>query len=234
VHTLLDCGADSDFISRDIADQLKQQGALKNNNYTLICIGLGDQPLCAQSLGTIKCKIQYEDENNFDNVDNIEATIIESNYDVILGRKTIKKLNLVEKFPSHFKDVKPNKTNTTTHTGDDSMMSGTDCRSCSLGSCQCQQPEVIEMLNVLRHKDEIQTIEQIATSKLSSEERDDDGIDDDDLQVFPFELFTQQQDNQLPHCSNENDQEFNQQIHQVCEEFKHIFSKTEDTKRNTR
>ena len=64
------------------------------------------------------------------------------------------------------------------------MMSGTDCRNCSLGPCQCQQPEVIEMLNVLRHNDAIQTIEQIATSKLSSEERDDDGIDDDDLQVF--------------------------------------------------
>ena len=35
----------------------------------------------------------------------MSATIIDSSYDMILGRQTIKKLHLVDKFPSHFKEI---------------------------------------------------------------------------------------------------------------------------------
>ena len=100
VHTLLDSGATTgNFINRDIAEQLEQRGAQTNvNNNKMICTALvGNNPLCAPSLGTINCTIQYKDENNEENTNNISATIIDSSYDLILGRQTIKKLHLASR-----------------------------------------------------------------------------------------------------------------------------------------
>jgi len=107
VHTLFDSGATTgNFINRDIAEQLEQRGAQANVNNKIVCSALvGNNSLCAPSLGTINCTIQYKDENNNKNTNNISATIIDSSYDMILGRQTIKKLHLVDKFPSHFKEI---------------------------------------------------------------------------------------------------------------------------------
>ena len=227
VHTLFDSGATTgNFINRDIAEQLEQRGAQANVNNKIVCSALvGNNPLCAPSLGTINCTIQYKDENNNTNTNNISATIIDSSYDMILGRQTIKKLHLVDKFPSHFKEIdndEQNDNNNIMYTGNEETKFGTNNHSCPLG-CECPKPDEVELLNVLKHKDDIKTIERMT---LSPDDKDDDGIDDDDLAVFPFETFLDKSGTELPHCRNENDPAFNQQIHNLCAEYKHIFSKT--------
>ena len=78
-------------------------------------------------------------------------------------------MHLVDKFPSHFKEI-DNDNNNIMYTGDEETEFGTNNHSCPLG-CECPKPDEVESLNVLKHKDDIKTIERMT---LSPDDKDDD------------------------------------------------------------
>ena len=86
ISTLFDSGATSkNYISTQIAQELHEKGAKICECNKLVCSSLGNEPICKKSQGTMKCTIVYEDEHKKEYRDNIEATIIESSFDLIFG-----------------------------------------------------------------------------------------------------------------------------------------------------
>ena len=218
VSTLFDSGATSkNYISTQIAQELELKGAKLCDCDKLVCSSLGDQPICKKSQGTMKCTIIYKDEKEKEYKDNIEATIIESSLDLILGRETIKDLNIVDKFPSHFKHFKPNKDNEMNEKETASDFENEECTPSN--RYPKSDTHSVESLNVLIQRDNI-----LNEIRLSKEERDYDGIDENELSVFPWHQFEPTPTSQtMPnyHGDNEN---FNKALKATCEEYSCVFS----------
>ena len=165
----------------------------------------------------MKCTIIYKDEKEKEYKDNIEATIIESSLDLILGRETIKDLNIVDKFPSHFKHFKPNKDNEMNEKETASDFENEECTPSN--RYPKSDTHSVESLNVLIQRDNI-----LNEIRLSKEERDYDGIDENELSVFPWHQFEPTPTSQtMPnyHGDNEN---FNKALKATCEEYSCVFS----------
>ena len=58
--------------------------------------------------------IKLRDEYNNRHTETITATIVESEYQLIIGRNTMTELNITEYFPCHFKNAKHKKDNNNT------------------------------------------------------------------------------------------------------------------------
>jgi hypothetical protein len=151
ISTLFDSGATSkNYISTQVAQELESKGAKLCDCNKEVCSALGSKPICKKSIGTMQCTIVHKDEFKKEYKDNIEATIIESSLDLILGRETIKDLNIVDKFPSHFKHLNPNKDNT----NEKDTASDFERMECTPGRRypKSDNPSV-DSLNVLTHRD---------------------------------------------------------------------------------
>ena len=216
VRTLFDSGATSkNYISTQIAQELHDKGANICDCNKLVCSSLGNEPICKKSQGTMKCTIVYKDEHEKEYRDKIEATIIESSLDLILGRETMKDLNIVDKFPSHFKRNKDNKTNEKDTASDFENEECTPSNRYPKSDTQS-----VDSLNVLTQRDNI-----IEENRLSREERDYDGIDENDLNVFPWHQFNQAPNSQetMPYYHGDNER-FNNALKATCEEYRCVFS----------
>jgi hypothetical protein len=101
----LDTGArQGNYISTRVAEWLSERGQVLSScrGSSLIC-GVNDK-LCTGCMGSvsIRCMLNPEDDPATPITLQFEADVINSIYDIIIGRPTIKDYNLVSKFPSHF------------------------------------------------------------------------------------------------------------------------------------
>jgi hypothetical protein len=69
--------------------------------------------MCERCRGSIELSEVSNNEANQVLQLKLQATIIESPFDLIIGRQAIQKLNLVKHFPSHFMDSEDIKENIT-------------------------------------------------------------------------------------------------------------------------
>ena len=103
VGTLFDSGAiNNNYISVDAAHGLEMRGTVKlidKNKNNMVCSGLGKKSICKKALGYVKFKISFIDEHANAHTYRIKATIVDIEYDLILGRETIKDLNITDLFP---------------------------------------------------------------------------------------------------------------------------------------
>ena len=221
VSTLFDSGAiNNNYIGVDAAHELERRGAIVHrdiNNKNMVCSGLGKKSICKKASGYIQFKISFLDEH--DNVHDykIKATIVDIAFDLILGRETIKDLNITDLFPSHFKhfdkDSKVINDSTISVTEKEETESCVNCLECTLGRERHKQDgQSVEYLNVMAQTEILRT--------LTKEARDDDGIDDDELTVFPWNNFQKEQT--MPNIYGSV--ELQEKLRQVCKEFKAQFA----------
>jgi hypothetical protein len=102
IRALLDTGClVRDCISKSIVDSLNASHLLFNVS-TTICSGFNNQ--CQNNLQALKINLSFTNEiTSF--LEHIITTVIvlkDSPIDLIIGRKTIKKLRLIDSLPSHF------------------------------------------------------------------------------------------------------------------------------------
>lgn len=103
VEVLLDSGATSkDYVSERVASILTSRGVIRVASDALVCTGISD--MCEHCKGSIELSLITKDEENRTLQLKLQATIIRSPFELIIGRKSIKKFNLVKHFPSHFID----------------------------------------------------------------------------------------------------------------------------------
>ena len=120
-------------------------------------------------------------------------------------------------FPSHFKhinkdSVDSNKT-TMNVTSKEETESCVNCLECTPGRERPKQDvQSVEYLNVMAQTEILRT--------LTKEERDDDGIDEDELTVFPWNNFQTEQ--KMPNIYG--NKEFKDKLEKVCKEFSAQFA----------
>jgi hypothetical protein len=103
VMALLDSGATSkNYVSERVASILRNRGVAVVASNAIVCTGLTD--MCERCRGSMELSVVTNNEANQVLQLELQATIIESPFDLIIGRQSIKKLNLVKHFPSHFMD----------------------------------------------------------------------------------------------------------------------------------
>ena len=100
VNALIDTGAlHSNYISERLAEILQENGNDGCKCSTNICSPVNDS--CLVNPNNLKFSFQLLHEKANINTP-ITAVILASNYDLIIGRETLKQLRLIEKFASHF------------------------------------------------------------------------------------------------------------------------------------
>jgi hypothetical protein len=100
VNALLDTGAlHSNYISERLADIFTESGNVGCQCSTKICSPINESCLINENNSKFSFHLIHELANI--NTD-ITAVVLPSNYDLIIGRETLKKLRLIEKFASHF------------------------------------------------------------------------------------------------------------------------------------
>ena len=101
-RALIDTGAvQGNYLSAERAQLLASQGAIKHECSTMICSAL--KQACEKCLGLMKINAFFCNELN-QKIESmfLTCTIINTNYDLIVGRKAIKDYNLLSKLPSQF------------------------------------------------------------------------------------------------------------------------------------
>ena len=106
VSMFVDSGAvDDDYISLRITKQLQAKGAQIDTNVAcVVCAGLelGGQE-CTDCKGKIELDVNFINENtNANEIFHIHPKIIKTPHDLIIGRITMRKMNLTTKLPSIF------------------------------------------------------------------------------------------------------------------------------------
>ena len=147
--------------------------------------------MVCSGLGSMSFTITFRDEHNNRHSETITTTIVESKYQLIIGRNTMTDLNITEYFPCHFKNAKHKKdTNNTIIESmiveDETGFDGT-CSECTLSEepPKSNTPSV-DYLNIIAQTALIRTT-------LTREDRDEDGIDENELSVFPWNNFQTKQ-----------------------------------------
>jgi hypothetical protein len=221
ISTLFDSGAiHNNYISVDAAQELERRGTIKfidRNKNNMVCSGLGKKSICKKALGYVKFQISFIDEHANAHTYSIKATIVDIEYDLILGRETIKDLNITDLFPSHFKhtnnDSKVSNDSTITVTDKEETESCVNCLECTLGRERPKQDgQSVDYLNVMAQTEILRT--------LTREARDDDGINEDELTVFPWNNFQKEQT--MPNIYGS--EELQDKLRKLCEEFKAQFA----------
>ena len=95
VHILLDSGATDDYLSAALSEEIPLIDVEPSRSKKLICSGFGD---CKPSLDSTCITLNYLDENNVSGTLQVNTNIITTDYDVILGRDTIRSNYLVFRF----------------------------------------------------------------------------------------------------------------------------------------
>jgi transposase InsO family protein len=103
IQVLLDTGAVTrDYISSRVASMLEANGIVRLASTAVICSGFTDK--CEQCSGKVAIEIISKDESDQFIKLNLTATIIQTPFDLIIGRPSIKKYQLAKRFPSQFFD----------------------------------------------------------------------------------------------------------------------------------
>lgn len=201
VHTLVDNGAlRGDFISRETADWLTSQGFKMCNCSSRVCSGFRN--MCSTALGKINFKLFFVNEitNSEESID-ITASIIETQFDLIIGRPSIKKYGLADKLRSQFADVVINKE--TLH-----------------GVKNNEDPTTLAIATLSElHSNYIRK----QKSELLDYEHDDDGILADPSEA-PWDKDDSQPNAVEPLPRIYGSESLQRGIRELCEEFKDIFS----------
>jgi len=101
-HTLMDTGAlKADYISREKAQEARDLGAVFNSVKRKVCGGV--RGLCGESEGEIELLLSFKNEKSgIEEHVTIRPRVIDTAFDLIIGRQTIKAYSLAEKVPSQF------------------------------------------------------------------------------------------------------------------------------------
>jgi hypothetical protein len=106
VEVVVDTGAfNNNYVNKKTADLLQNKyGIIKENNKNLVCSAFDDDKrLCRCSLGSIKFNlIIFNELSEVDENLYLDFSIIDSPYDIILGRHTITEYGLLYKLIDHF------------------------------------------------------------------------------------------------------------------------------------
>ena len=106
VSMFVDSGAvDDDYVSLRVTKQLQAKGAQINTNVAcMVCAGLelGGQE-CTDCKGKLELDVNFINENtSLNEIFHIHPKIIKTPHDLIIGRNTMRKMNLPNKLPSIF------------------------------------------------------------------------------------------------------------------------------------
>ena len=220
VGTLFDSGATrANYINLETANRLEMRGAiryhdLKNN---IVCSGIIGTS-CTKAHGYMNINIAFTDENSSAHRYLIRVNIIDHQHELILGRQTIKDLNITDLFPSHFKNINDSKESndkTQRMTVEEETGSDVTCPECTPVKGQPKLDSTsVDSLHVIAQTEIIRT--------LTREDRDEDGIDENELTVFPYNNFQKEQT--MPNLYGS--QEFKNELTQLCNEFSAQFATT--------
>ena len=104
LRMFVDQGASRNFINKELAEIIVTNNLATKiifNNNKVICTGLSD--VCTSAKEAIKINISFIDSNNiFRVINNMQATIIDTPYDFIIGKPSIIESNFVLLFPHFF------------------------------------------------------------------------------------------------------------------------------------
>jgi hypothetical protein len=103
LQVLLDTGATTrDYISNRVASIIEASGKVRLASSAIICSGF--ENMCEKCLGQVDIEVISKDESDQSVKLNLLATIIQTPFDLIIGRPSIKKYRLAKRFPSQFFD----------------------------------------------------------------------------------------------------------------------------------
>jgi hypothetical protein len=99
IRALLDTGAiESNYISKEVETELIKDGAKRHKCKKLVCSGF---KTCTSCLGSYNIFLKFFNEiNKVDEIIPIECSVIDTDFDLIIGRKVIKEFSLINKLPS--------------------------------------------------------------------------------------------------------------------------------------
>ena len=100
---LLDTGAlDKSYISSSFATTLLRHGCVQENSNCIVASGLSDS--CQKCKGSMSLIIKFTDELKKERSINLDCLMIDSPFQIIIGREAIRKNSLGCYLPSHFLD----------------------------------------------------------------------------------------------------------------------------------
>jgi hypothetical protein len=99
LEALLDTGSiNANYISLGVEKELIKEGAKRKKCNKLICSGFNS---CTSCFGSYNLFLTFFNEiNKINEVIPIECSVIDTDFDLIVGRKTIKEFSLISKLPS--------------------------------------------------------------------------------------------------------------------------------------
>lgn len=187
VHILLDSGATGNYLSAALSEEIPLIDVKPSRSEKLICSGFGD---CKPSLGSTLVTLNYLDENNVSGTLQVNTNIITTDYDIILGRDTIRSNYLVFRFPSHFMDKKSaekmlvmteNQTENSPH-----LLNYNIERAISTDSLKLVKPDTLLVLHELQ---QVKVNNATTPLKDAFSREDITEIPDNKLEALPTELL---------------------------------------------
>ena len=221
VNALIDTGAlHSNYISERLAEMLQANGNAGCKCSTNICSPVNET--CLINNNNLKFSFQLLHEKANINTP-ITAVILPSNYDLIIGRETLKQLRLIEKFASHFlpddvKDLSNKKVSKRLYS-----MLASDRKSCHL-------PATGVYLNVNNWiSSTLCLLENTTMNKTVKRELFLDSIpgDDDEIAQYhkdaPWDIDINKSE-PVPEPRIEGSDSLKHAIRTLCEEFNYLFT----------
>ena len=180
---LLDTGAITDnFIDRELANELVSQGSVIINKSVTVAGGITDA--CQKCHGSISIRVKVIDEFSKERTFGFQALIIDSPFDLIVGRNTIKRLNLVKYYPSHFFNDNEVTTMLARHVSDGALVVSPKSDG-EEEDGSYDNGEFPVLMSMVRQQDGASNISSISDAY---EREDIDEIDDDYLQSIPTDM----------------------------------------------
>lgn len=217
-QALVDTGAlHANYMSVEMAACLKKDKAIVSNSNSSVCDAFG---ICSKSVGNInimltinkqrtvefkntpvvtnKCECSQHDTQEI----YITCTIIESPYDLIIGRPTIVQYNLLETLKYHL----------------------TKCRT-SVDSTPVtqQEPPVTQLAAIYQKRQDEQRYIRESMRKYIDYDSDTEGIEIHTSEEDPYDIDQPTQEDQIP-TEIHGSETLKQQLTQLCAEYKDIFS----------
>jgi len=218
VQALVDTGAlHANYISSEVAAGLRKDRAIVSNSNSIVCDAFGKcnksvgyinimltinkQKMCCEDNVAIdenKCECKSYDTQKI----NIKCTIIESPYDLIIGRPTIKQYNLLESLKYHL----------------------TQCRTCCDSEVVTQRLDTVTQLAAIyQERQNEQRYVRESMRKYIDYDSDTEGIEMHTSEEDPYDIDQSTEEDQIP-TEIHGSETLKQQLTQLCIEYKDIFS----------
>jgi transposase InsO family protein len=203
-RALIDTGAvHNNYINFELANKLQQHGALAQNTSVVVCSAFGKCDKSVKKM-TIDLILQINECNCNKERITCECTIIESPYEIIIGRPTIIANGLLDKLKWHFQIKEPNLVYSARH--------------------EATQPSVTQLASLYQNTLSSAGYKRESMKKYIDYDSDDGNeVELNTSRDDPFSPDRVEIHEQIPHqIYGTPEQQHN--IKLLCEEFKDIFS----------